>query len=150
MENNLIYEDINIYLGEIEKEKRIKQLKLNNNYDERIVNFYHNGYFVINNKKTSINMINLLVAETNSEKKYIIDFVDSEEPLSKDIKILEIIKFRDSSMFEILMNKYRDKIKDNTLKFDQEMTNYFNSLTWDGKLHTLVPETHEMVLSKKS
>ena len=49
-----------------------------------------------------------------------------------------------------MIKRYKDKIVDNVLVFDEEMKKYLYSLEWDGKLHILVPETHERVLSQEN
>lgn len=146
----IIYEDIEIFKKEIKKEQMIEKLKQENNYDEKIVEFYNSGYFVINGKKYSLNKINIVGIIKDGVKEYIFDYVDSETPFPKDVQFIQIVKLKNTSIFEMLINKYKEKIDDNVLIFDEEMNNYLKSLKWDGKLHMLVPESHEMVLRNKN
>ena len=146
----IIYEDIEFYKKEIKKEQTIEKLKQENNYDEKIVEFYNSGYFIINGKKHSLNKINIVGIIKDDIKDYMVDYVDSETPFPKNVQIMQINKLKNTSIFEILINKYKEKIKDNVLIFDEEMNNHLKSLKWDGKLHMLVPQTHEMVLRNKN
>ena len=153
MEENqpiLLSDDTEAFNKLFERARRIDEMEKKNIYDKKIIDFYRDGYFVINNIKISIDMINILGIQKEEGKEYILDFVNSEEPLPKDIKILEIENMKDTSIFESIINRYKEKIENNILVFDDEMVNYLNSLKWDGKYHTLVPETHEMVLRQKN
>lgn len=144
MRKDIIYEDINIYNSIKKREERIKKLKSNNNYDQKIVDFYNDGCLVINGKKEFFNKINVVDYEKNNELNNMIDFVDSDVPFDKDIKIKKITKLRDTSIFKDIVDKYYDQIKDNSLEVDSDLEKYLKEVKWDGKYHDLVAEAHEI------
>ena len=137
----IISDDTEIFKRNIDRELRIEELKKQNYFNPVFVNFYHSGSFTIVDKKIDINRINILNVTINNQEKNIIDFVDNPKPLSKDIKIKSIIKFKDTSLFEQILLRFSDRIVDNNLVFDKEITDFINHLTWDGKYHSLVAET---------
>ena len=116
------------------------------NFDEIFDDIYHNGKYIIDNRKYPIDSLYITILEDGSihlvyveENK--IDILTSTEILSKKIKITS---FRDSSIF---YNFYNDGMfTDKELKIDSSTLKPFID-SWDGLSHS---ETHDLKLKEVS
>ena len=145
----IISDDTKVFNDYKEKLNRIEKLKKENEYDSIILNFYQDGIFIIDGKKTGINEVNIISIKKENDIDHLIDFLNSDTPLPLDLNIVAITKYKNASLFAELMNKYKDKINDNILVFDDEMKNFLFNTKWDGEYHTLTTEAHELYLSTK-
>ena len=121
----------------IERGKRIEELKKENQYDPKILNFYKNGSLIIKGMIIPITKVNVV---EDDKKNQFIDIVDKHFVLPENIVIKKITSFRDTSLFQISVEKYKDKIKNNQIELTDEMLKELLTSKWDGKYHTLTPE----------
>ena len=120
------------------REKKIKELKNTKEYDKQIVDFYNNGIIVINNIDIPINKINII---KDIDNNYFIDIVNPSFKIHTTKKIKKIISYKNTSLFENLINKYKNNINGNRLVMNNEMALEFIKEKWDGNYHSLVAET---------
>ena len=123
---------------EYAREKKIKELKNTKEYDKQIVDFYNNGIIVINNIDIPINKINII---KDIDNNYFIDIVNPSFKIQTTKKIKKIISYKNTSLFENLINKYKNNINGNRLVMNNEMALEFIKEKWDGNYHSLVAET---------
>ena len=134
----IISDDTEILKKEEERLERLKEIEKNNEFNPKYLDFYYNGFFIINDKKISIDKINIIISNDN---KYFLDIVDDIFPFPKDIKIKKIIKFKNTSMLEYILKTYAEKIDNNILIFDEEIIDFLKNIKWDGKYNSIAPET---------
>ena len=134
----IISNDTEILKKEEERLERLKEIEKNNEFNPKYLDFYYNGFFIINDKKISIDKINIIISNDN---KYFLDIVDDIFPFPKDIKIKKIIKFKNTSMLEYILKTYAEKIDNNILIFDKEIIDFLKNIKWDGKYNSIAPET---------
>lgn len=119
------------------EENKIKELKKTKNYDKKIVDFYNNGIIVINNIDIPIDKINII---KDTDNNYFIDIVNPSFKMQTTKKIKKIISYKNTSLFEALINKYKNIINENKLVMNNEMALEFLKEKWDGNYHSLVAE----------
>ncbi|MBR3523092.1 MAG: hypothetical protein IKN87_00180 [Bacilli bacterium] len=134
----IISDDTEILKKEEERLERLKEIEKNNEFNPKYLDFYYNGFFIINDKKISIDKVNIIISDND---KYYLDIVDDIFPFPKDIKIKKIIKFKNTSMLEDFLKKYDEKIDKNILKFDKEILDFLKNIKWNGKYNSIAPET---------
>ena len=77
----VISDDTSMVKGIIERGKIINELKENNNYDQKIVDFYHDGFFEIKGEKIRVDSVSLNVVKTENEEKNISEIEKDIEDL---------------------------------------------------------------------
>jgi len=129
--------------------------KYRDEFDDRdLLDFYKNGKLVVNYNgnmiESNIKALYLRYGYIDNNKFVFlsnvlngrnVDFFTNDD--NEYAEEYPIIEFRNTTLFEILYEKYSFMINNNCITLSEEETNELISLiyNWDGKINDMVPET---------